>query len=196
MATRVTNGARRERRVSQLCRSRARALLSLNLKQKRDCSQSIVCMMGWGTQTCPPTHHTTVAREGPVSPPLVGLLLSKQPTIFRWWKRHDNNLAVKAGAHFLKICFFVKYSRQRLLSLVNMGLHAAIIRLSNRLLDWARWYTRESSGINHIYNRRSPDGDLVSSLCDPRLENPGYAPVQTSVNFHRFAELKIIPLKK
>ena len=33
-------------------------------------------------------------------------------------------------AHFFKICFFVKYFRQRLLSLVNMGLHAAIIRLS------------------------------------------------------------------
>ena len=29
-------------------------------------------------------------------PPLVGLLLSKQPTIFRWRKRHDNILAVKA----------------------------------------------------------------------------------------------------
>ena len=33
-------------------------------------------------------------------------------------------------AHFFKICFFVEYFRQRLLSLVNMGLHAAIIRLS------------------------------------------------------------------
>ena len=33
-------------------------------------------------------------------------------------------------AHVFKICFFVKYFRQRLLSLVNMGLHAAIIRLS------------------------------------------------------------------
>ena len=57
MATRVTEGARRERhekreslfsswaaalvsRVSRLRRSRARALLSLNLKKKRDCSQS------------------------------------------------------------------------------------------------------------------------------------------------------------
>ena len=30
-------------------------------------------------------------------------------------------------AHFFKICFFVKYFRQRLLSLVNMGFHAAII---------------------------------------------------------------------
>ena len=48
MATRVTDGARREKheaaalvsRVSRLRRSRARALLSLNLKKKRDCSQS------------------------------------------------------------------------------------------------------------------------------------------------------------
>ena len=58
MATRVTEGARRERHekerlfffssrsallvshVSRLRRSRARALLSLNLKKKRDCSQS------------------------------------------------------------------------------------------------------------------------------------------------------------
>ena len=57
MATRVTAGARRERhekrdslfssraaalvsRVSRLRRSRERAFLSLNLKKKRDCSQS------------------------------------------------------------------------------------------------------------------------------------------------------------
>ena len=33
-------------------------------------------------------------------------------------------------AHVFKICVFVKYFRQRLLSLVNMGLHAMIIRLS------------------------------------------------------------------
>ena len=44
-----------------------------------------------------------VARGGPgvsVTPPppspLVGLLLSKQPTMFMWRKRHDNILAVKA----------------------------------------------------------------------------------------------------
>ena len=42
MATRVTDGARRERRVSRLHRSRARALLSLNLKKKRDCLQSTI----------------------------------------------------------------------------------------------------------------------------------------------------------
>ena len=33
---------------------------------------------------------------GARDPPLVGLLLSKEPTIFRWPKRHDNILAVKA----------------------------------------------------------------------------------------------------
>ena len=42
-----------------------------------------------------------VAKGGPgvpvtPPPPLVGLLLSKQPTIFRCRKRHDNILAVKA----------------------------------------------------------------------------------------------------
>ena len=40
--------------------------------------------------------------------PLVGLLLSKQPTIFRWQKRHDNILAVKAIVEkptFLKFVF-------------------------------------------------------------------------------------------
>ena len=39
MATRVTDAALVSR-VSRLRRSRARALLSLNLKKKRDCSQS------------------------------------------------------------------------------------------------------------------------------------------------------------
>ena len=40
--------------------------------------------------------------------PLVGLLLSKQPTIFRWQKLHDNILAVKAIVEkptFLKFVF-------------------------------------------------------------------------------------------
>ena len=45
---------------------------------------------------------------GARDPPLVGLLLSKQPTIFRWRKRHDNILAVKAIVEkptFLKFVF-------------------------------------------------------------------------------------------
>ena len=45
---------------------------------------------------------------GARDPLLVGLLLSKQPTIFRWRKRHDNILAVKAIVEkptFLKFVF-------------------------------------------------------------------------------------------
>ena len=44
----------------------------------------------------------------PCDPPLVGLLLRKQPTISRWRKRHDNILAVKAVVEkptFLKFVF-------------------------------------------------------------------------------------------
>ena len=45
---------------------------------------------------------------GARDPPLVDLLLSKQPTIFRWRKRYDNILAVKAifeKPTFLKFVF-------------------------------------------------------------------------------------------
>ena len=59
-------------------------------------------------------------------------------------------------AHFFKICFFVKYFRQRLLSLVNMGLHAAIIRLSPLIHEGEQQW--------------------VASVTPP-LKNPGYAPV-------------------
>ena len=45
MATRVNDGALVSR-VSRLGRSRARVLLSLNLKKKRDCSQSTVAGVG------------------------------------------------------------------------------------------------------------------------------------------------------
>ena len=48
-------------------------------------------------------------------------------------------------AHFFKICFFVKYFRQLLLSLVKMDLHAAIIRLRPLIHEGMN-----SSGINHI----------------------------------------------
>ena len=60
------------------------------------------------------THSRGVARGGgggywgACDPPLVGLLLNKQPTIFRWRKRHDNILAVKAIVEkptFLKFVF-------------------------------------------------------------------------------------------
>ena len=60
-----------------------------------------------------------------------------------WRKRHDNILAVKAiveNTTFLKFVFLVKYFRQRLLSLVNMGLHAAIIRLSPLIHEGEQQY--------------------------------------------------------
>ena len=50
---------------------------------------------------------------GARDPPLVGLLLSKQPTIFRWRNRHDNILAVKAIVEkptFLKFVFCKVFS--------------------------------------------------------------------------------------
>ena len=50
---------------------------------------------------------------GARDPPLLGLLLSKQPTIFRWRKRHDNILAVKAIVEkptFLKFVFCKVFS--------------------------------------------------------------------------------------
>ena len=60
-------------------------------------------------------------------------------------------------AHFFKICFFVKYFRQRLLSLVNMSLHAAIIRLSPLIHEGEqRW--------------------VASVTAPPPLKNHGYAP--------------------
>ena len=65
---------------------------------------------------------------GSRDPPLVGLLLRKQPTIFRWRKRHDNIMVVKGiveKSTFLKFVFFVNNFRQRLSSLVNT-LHAAM----------------------------------------------------------------------
>ena len=49
MATRVTDSARRKRHVSRVSRlrlSRARALLSVNLKKKRDCSHSRLTCVG------------------------------------------------------------------------------------------------------------------------------------------------------
>ena len=51
-------------------------------------------------------------------------------------------LAVKAIVEkpTFKIYFFVKYFSQRLLSLVNMGLHAAIIRLSPPIHEGEQQY--------------------------------------------------------
>ena len=69
-------------------------------------------------------------------------------------------------AHFFKICFFVKYFRQRLLSLVNMGLHAAIIRLSPLIREGEQRYKPYIVG----------DPRMVSLSVTPPLKNPGYAP--------------------
>ena len=62
-----------------------------------------------------------VARGGPgvpvTPPPLVGLLLSKQPPIFRWRKHHDNILAVKAIVEkptFLEFVFCKVFSSKAL----------------------------------------------------------------------------------
>ena len=56
----------------------------------------------------------------------------------------------------------VKYFRQRLLSLVNMGLHAAIIRLSPLIREGLRLY------------KPCIVGD--PRMMTPPLKNPGYAP--------------------
>ena len=62
---------------------------------------------------------------------------------FRWRKCRDNILAVKAIVQkptVLKFVFFVKYFRQRLLFLVNMGLHTVIIQLSPRTREGKKRY--------------------------------------------------------
>ena len=85
-------------------------------------------------------------------------------------------------AHFLKKIFFVKYFRQRLLSLVNMGLHAAIIRLSSLIHEGEQWYKPYIVG----------DPRMVSLLWPPPppLKNPGYAPGQAWLE----ADSTLIPL--
>ena len=65
-------------------------------------------------------------------------------------------------SHFFLICFFVKFFSQRLLSLVNMGLHAAIIRLSPLIHEGEQRYKPYIVG----------DPRMVT----PPLKNPGYAP--------------------
>ena len=65
-------------------------------------------------------------------------------------------------AHFLKLCLLVKYFRQRLLSLVNMTLHAAIVRLRPLMHEGEQRYKPYIVG----------DPRMVT----PPLKNPGYAP--------------------
>ena len=107
-----------------------------------------------------------------IPPPLVGLLLSKQPTIFRWRKRHDNILAIVEKPTFLKFVFCVKYFRQWLLSLVNMGLHAAIIRLSPLIHKGEQRYKPYIIGDPRMVSLLN----ITSSLCDPPFEKSWLRP--------------------
>ena len=78
-------------------------------------------------------------------------------------------------AHFFKICFFVKYFRQRLLSLVNMGLHAAILRLSPLIHEGEQRYKPYIVGDPRmvIY--------WVASV-NPPYKNPAYAPAYDNLS--------------
>ena len=66
-------------------------------------------------------------------------------------------------AHVFKICFFVKYFRQRLLSLVNMGLHAAIIRLSPLIHEGEQRYKPYIVGDPRMVSLLN----ITNSLCNP-----------------------------
>ena len=70
-------------------------------------------------------------------------------------------------AHCFRICFFVKYFRLRLLPLVNMRLHAAIIRLSPLIHEREQRYKPYIVGNPRIVTAPPPP---------PPLKNPGYAP--------------------
>ena len=79
-------------------------------------------------------------------------------------------MAVKAIVEkpTFKICFFVKYFRQRLLSLVNKGLHAAIIRLSLLIHEGEQRFKPYIVG--------DPRMLILSSLCDPPFEKSWLRP--------------------
>ena len=81
----------------------------------------------------------------------------------------------------LKNYFFVKYFRQRLLSLVNMGLYAAIIRLSRLIHEVEQRYKPYIVG----------DPRMVSLSVTPPLKNPGYAPDSDTFIFckHYFSRI-------
>ena len=70
-------------------------------------------------------------------------------------------------AHFFKIWFFVKYFRQRLLSLVNMGLYTAIKRLS-RLIHERERYKPYIVGDPRMVSLLN----ITNSLCDPPFPPP------------------------
>ena len=111
---------------------------------------------------------------GARDPPLVGLLLRKQPTIFTWRKRHDNILAVGILAivekpTFLKFVFFVKCFRQRLLSLVNIGLYAPIIRLSPLIHEGEQRYKSYIVGDSRMVTPPPAPAPLWKILATPLL---------------------------
>ena len=112
--------------------------------------------------------------------------MSKQPTIFKWRKRPDNILAVKAIVEkpTFKICFFAKYFRQRLLSVVNMGLHAAIIRLSPLIHEGEQRYTPYIVGDPRMVS-------LVSSLCDPPFEKSCLHPCSLLLPLFSFSGIDV-----
>ena len=70
-----------------------------------------------------------------------------------------------------KICFFAKYFRQQLLSLVNMGLHAEIIRLSPLIHEGEQRYKPYIVG----------DPQMVT----PSLKNSRYAHEYVSICMSR-----------
>ena len=86
-------------------------------------------------------------------------------------------------AHFFKICF-VKYFRQRVLSLVNMGLHAAIIRLSPMIHEGEQRYKPKLVGDPRTVSLLN----ITKSLCDPHFEKSWLRPcVITRTSLYRGA---------
>ena len=79
MATRVTDGARRERRASLPL---PRACIALTKSEAKE-GLLAVCRLydGLGDTNLPPNPSYNSSQGGSRDPPLVGLLLSKQPTI-------------------------------------------------------------------------------------------------------------------
>ena len=87
-------------------------------------------------------------------------------------------------AHFFKICFFVKYFRQRLLSLVNMGLHAAIIRLSPLIHEGEQRYKPYIVGDPRMLSLVN----ITSSFCDPPFEKSWLRPCRKENRFENIPD--------
>ena len=99
--------------------------------------------------------------------------------------QHLGGKSLCRKAHIFKICFFVKHFRQWFLSLVNVGLHPAIIQA------WA-WLIHEGEQRYKAAIRVKVDMTIwwVASVT-ARLKNPGYAPV---VQFQRVKKGKYLHL--